>query len=236
MRDHLLFIDTEATGLPKKWNEPYSNNKNWPHIVQIAWIIHHKDGREIKRENHYILDPAFKISAQAKKIHGITAEFLANHGEDRKLVMRMLSDDLGKYQPMLIAHFMELDLHLLNADFYRSGIESVLKDLPVFCTMLASAKYVQNYGVDNLRLGELYVLLFNKKAENLHNALGDATATAESYFELIKRGDINEKLIEQQQELILKKQYQDDKHIKWSYCIFVLLLIIIIIFLLWKTL
>jgi DNA polymerase-3 subunit epsilon len=235
VRDYLLFIDTETTGLPKKWSEPYSKTKNWPHIVQIAWIIYHKDGREIKKENHYIYPSDFKISAQAKKIHGITTEFLTIQGKDRNMVMDLLSKDLEKYQPMLVAHFMELDLHLVNADFYRCGIKSVIKDLPVFCTMLASSKYVQNYGVNNLRLNELYVLLFNKKALNIHNALGDAEATAESFFELIKRGDINEELIEKQQVLILQKHYHDDMLIKWSYCIFVLILLIAILFLLWKT-
>lgn len=236
MSQYLLFIDTEATGLPKKWNRPYSNTKNWPHIVQLAWIIYTQNEQEVKRENHYVINSDFKISAEAKKIHGITPHFLAQNGKNRNLIMSLLADDLQQYQPMIIGHFIELDLHLLNADFYRTGIANNLKNLPVFCTMLASTKYVQNYGVDNLRLAELYALLFNKKAENLHNALGDALNTAESYFELIKRGDITAELIEKQQEIILKKEYTNDKAIKLGYCIFVFILLSIIVFLLWKKL
>ena len=234
MSQYLLFIDTEATCLPKKWNQPYSNTKNWPHIVQVAWVIYDKSGKEIKRENHYIINSDFKISAQAKKIHGITPQFLAVNGKNRNFIMGLLADDLQQYNPMMVGHFIELDLHLLNADFYRTGIANNLKNLPVFCTMLASAKYVQNYGVDNLRLAELYTLLFNKKAKNLHNALGDALNTAESYFELIKRGDITDELITMQQEIILNKQYANDKAIKLGYCIFVFILLLLIVFLLWS--
>ncbi len=234
MSQYLLFIDTEATGLPKKWNQPYSNTKNWPHIVQVAWVICKKNGEEVKKENHYIINSDFKISAQAKKIHGITPQFLSENGKNRNLIMGFLAHDLHTYNPMMVGHFVELDLHLLNADFYRTGIANNLKNLPVFCTMLASAKYVQNYGVDNLRLAELYTLLFNKKADNLHNALGDALNTAECYFELIKRGDITDELIEKQQEIILKKQYANDKTIKLGYCIFVLILLLLIVFLLWN--
>ncbi len=35
----ILFIDTQTTGLPKNWNAPITDTKNWPRLVQIAWII-----------------------------------------------------------------------------------------------------------------------------------------------------------------------------------------------------
>jgi DNA polymerase-3 subunit epsilon len=235
MREYLLFIDTEATGLPKKWNQPYSNTKNWPHIVQLAWVVYNSAGNEIKKESHYIYEYDFKISAQAQKIHGINQQLLLDKGKPRAFVLDLLASDLHKYQPMLVGHFMELDLHLLNADFYRAGIDSCLQNLPMFCTMLASTKYVKNHGVSHLRLGELFTLLFDKKAPNMHNALGDAYATALSFFELIKRGDITPQLIEQQQQIISKKQYHDDNYIKWAYCTFVTVLLSLIIYLLWIT-
>ncbi|TAF46378.1 MAG: 3'-5' exonuclease [Sphingobacteriales bacterium] len=233
MRKNLLFIDTEATGLPKKWNLPYSKTKNWPHIVQLAWLIYDASGQEIKRENHYINETDFKISAQAQKIHAISPHLIANKGKSRQDVMHLLAQDVQHYQPMLVGHFIELDLHLLNADFYRAGINNDLKKNPVFCTMLASTKYVQNYGVKHLRLGQLFNILFDKKAENMHNALADAYATAQCFFELIKRGDITPELIEQQQQIIHKKQYHNDNYVKWAYLTFVTILIGIIIYLIW---
>ncbi len=54
MSDYLLFIDTETSGLPKKWGLPYSAKNNWPFSVQIAWVIYTKEGQKVKQENHFI--------------------------------------------------------------------------------------------------------------------------------------------------------------------------------------
>lgn len=195
MRDYLLFIDTEASGLPGKWNLPYSNKKNWPFIVQLAWIIYTPSGEEVKRENHYISNADFNISPQAIKIHGITPGFLASHGEIREVVMEKLAADLDTYKPVLIGHFVELDMHMLGADFYRAGLPNPAAALPTFCTMLATRHYVRNPGVKYLRLGELYTELFGAKLQNQHNALADAEATAASFFELVKKGEITEETL-----------------------------------------
>lgn len=46
LKDYLLFIDTEATGLPKKWNLPYNTPGNWPDAVQISWLLYTKEGQK----------------------------------------------------------------------------------------------------------------------------------------------------------------------------------------------
>ena len=84
MRDYLLFIDTETSGLPPKWDVPYSERDNWPYSVQIAWVIYTKDGQEIKKENHYVKDNDFEISPAAFRIHGISKAFLQEHGKAGK--------------------------------------------------------------------------------------------------------------------------------------------------------
>lgn len=227
MRDHLLFLDTEASGLPKKWNLPYSNSANWPSAVQIAWIIYAKDGSLIKTENHYIGDNDIQIKPSAIKIHGITREFLNKHGESRKTVMQLFADDLIKYDPLVLGHFMEFDYHVVSADFYRSGILNPFSSLPTFCTMLASSFYVRDPSVNHLRLGELYSMLFDTKLENQHNALTDANATAECFFELLKRGDITDEKIElQQSEVRGPKVY---KEFPWFISFFVVVVMAILI-------
>lgn len=200
MRNYLLFIDTEASGLPQKWNLPYSDNSNWPYSVQISWLIYTAEGEEVKRENHYILNDNIEIEASAIKIHGITKKILQQKGQKREVVMEALASDLAKYNPLVLGHFMELDYHLLNADFYRAGIKSPLLHLPIFCTMLATTHFVRNPKCRYLRLAELYNMLFNRKLENEHNALVDAKATAECFFALLKRGDIKEEELECQKK------------------------------------
>lgn len=198
MTDYLLFIDTEASDLPKRWDVPYSKPGNWPYAVQLAWIIFAKDGKEIKQQNHYINDDDFSISKSAKKIHGITREFLNKNGSSRKEIMTLLTDDLHHFQPLVIGHFMEFDFHITAAEFYRAGEENPLKDLYTFCMMLATKHLVEHPVKKYLKLNELYHFVFKAPLQNHHDAIVDARATAECFFELIKQGEFDEEKVEQQ--------------------------------------
>lgn len=152
--------------------------------------------REVKREDHYIKDNDFTISPKAYAVHGLTQEYLVEHGEWRKDVMTMLANDLLEYQPLVIGHFIELDLNVAGVEFYRTGITNPLQNLKTFCTMLATTKWVQNPQTKYLRLNQLYEVLFNKTFDRQHNALEDAEATAECFFEMLKRGDITEESVD----------------------------------------
>lgn len=227
MRKHLLFLDTEASGLPRKWNLPHSNSANWPCAVQIAWLIYNKDGTLIKTENHYINDQDIQIQPSAIKIHGITREYLDQYGKSRKEVMQLFAEDLKRFEPLLVGHFMEFDFHVASADFYRANIDNALEDLPMFCTMLGSSFYVRYLSANHLRLGELYTMLFNTKLENPHNAFADATATADCFFELVKRGDITDEKIDLQQ-LEVKSHKKFQKY-PWIITLLVILLVALLI-------
>jgi DNA polymerase-3 subunit epsilon len=198
VQDHLLFIDTETSGLPKDWTQPYSNDANWPHAVQVSWIVYSRDGVEIKREDHYIRDNDFEIGKEAYKVHGINRAFLNDKGEWRKDVMNLLYQDLQQYQPMVVGHYVELDYNITGVDFYRLGMDNPMANLPMYCTMLGTKQYIRDTRVEYLRLGQLYGLLFNKPLLNQHNAMVDAEATAECFFEMLAKGDIDDDRIEKQ--------------------------------------
>ena len=34
-----LFCDTETTGVPRNYNAPVTDTNNWPHLVQLGWIV-----------------------------------------------------------------------------------------------------------------------------------------------------------------------------------------------------
>ena len=190
MKDYLLFIDTEATGLPKKWYLPYNVPGNWPSAVQVSWLLYNKAGEKIKVQNFYISNPDLAVSAGALRIHGLDKTFLQKHGIPRKEVLAILSVDLLQYQPMVVGHFTELDYHIIGADYYREKIANPLENLPAFCIMTASKHLQQNPQSKFLRLGELYELLFKQPLLHQHNAMTDATATADCFFELLKRNEI----------------------------------------------
>ena len=35
----IIVFDTETTGLPKKRHGLIEDDKNWPHMVQLAWLV-----------------------------------------------------------------------------------------------------------------------------------------------------------------------------------------------------
>lgn len=216
MEDYILFVDTETSGLPKKWNVPYNTDGNWPFSVQIAWIIYDRYGHEIKRENYYIYEEEIELEAASVKVHGITLDFLKENGVRRKFVLRKLAYDIKKYRPLMVSHFVEFDKHILNADFYRSKMDCPLENIPSYCTMLASKSYIKNPQSNFLRLAEFYDFLFGKVLEGLHDAIRDAEATASVFFELVRRGDWNdEKIKEQQKSSIRITKKNIDVRSKW---------------------
>ena len=235
MRDYLLFIDTETSGLPKNWDAPYSKKENWPYAVQISWIIYTKEKQEVKRENYYINNNDFTIASSAQKIHGITPEFLAANGKRREEVMMLLKADLTHYQPMVVGHFIKLDFHVAGAEFYRTGMENPIKELPTFCTMLATTPLVKNPYKKYLRLCDLYELLFSTPLNHQHHALADAEATAACFFELVNSGVINDEKIREQESTLQKNNKMVTVNKNRTPVLVLILLTIIMIYFIWKA-
>ena len=198
MREYLLFVDTETSGIPRDWSKPYSDQVNWPHIVQLAWVVHTRDGQLVKEENHYIQPSDYDLSPASGEVHGLTVDFLREHGESRHSVMRRLHRDLLQYQPLVVAHFMQLDYHMIGVGFHRTGLKNPLDQLPTFCTMRATGPLVRYQAQRFLRLGELHQRLFHEPMGQEHDALADAQATARCFFELTRQGTITEETVAQQ--------------------------------------
>lgn len=232
MREFILFIDTETTGIPRDWNAPYTDEKSWPYSVQIAWSIYTNKGKELKSENHYIYEPELEISEVSEKIHGITSEFLQTKGKDRKAVLLLLAQDIEQYQPLVVGHFMQLDYHMLGVGFHRAKLPNPLHKLPTFCTMDASASFYLPPGKRFLHLGELYERLFRIPLERQHDAAVDASATAACFFKLLEQGDITEESIQMQKRIYLEPR-NASKTKKYLYLFLAaLILTILLIYLL----
>ncbi len=190
MREYLLFVDTETSGIPQDWAKPYSSRENWPHIAQLAWVVYTRDGQEVKAENHYIQPSDYDINPASGSVHGLTVDFLRQHGQPRHAVMQRLHRDLLQYHPLVVAHFMQLDFHMVSVGFYRAGLQNPLEHLPLFCTMRATGPLVRRSNQRFLRLTELHQRLFHEPQPQEHDALADAYATARCFFELRRQGTI----------------------------------------------
>lgn len=231
MNDYYLFIDTETSGLPKRWDKPYSKEGIWPYIVQVSWVVYSKAGEEIIRKDHFISDDDFVVSSGSFNIHGFSDQYRKEIGKPREVVMKDLSADLARYRPMIVGHFTELDLHMIGADFYRAGLPNPALCYPAFCTMVATVKLVRNPSASFLRLGQLYEQLFDQSLLNPHNALADSIATARCFFELEKQGIINEDVMASQQGSLNKVKFASRKFSTVLPVLILCLLTILITFL-----
>lgn len=202
---YLLFIDTETTAVPKRWDLPYSDTVNWPSAVQVSWIICSEDGKEVKKEDRYIFEEDLTISEESFRVHGITEEFLRSRGKSRREVLEALADDILKYRPLIIGHFLEFDLHILAADFLRAELPNPFEDSRFYCTMLKSRQYTSGSSKTGMRLPELSRYLLGEMSEPSHNAMIDAAATARCFFEIRRQNQLSQKDLEEKHQLIREK-------------------------------
>ena len=49
-----LFFDTETTGIPRNYKASVSDLKNWPRLVQIAWLLSEEDGNEVSSAEYIV--------------------------------------------------------------------------------------------------------------------------------------------------------------------------------------
>jgi DNA polymerase-3 subunit epsilon len=199
---YTLFVDTETSGMPTNWQRPYAEPGAWPHIAQVAWLLYGPDGELVKSENHYVRPSDYDISPASGRIHGLTLAFLQEHGEPRRTVMQRLHDDLVRYRPLVVGHFLALDFHMVGVSFHRSELSNPLVGLPTFCTMRFTERFMQPVRQQYLRLADLYHRQFGRPMLNQHDALADAEATAQCYFEMWRKGDIDAQTVADQPPLL----------------------------------
>lgn len=182
----LLFFDTETTGVPRNYKAPASDLKNWPRLVQIAWLLADDNGKEIESAEYIIRPEGFTIPADAAKIHGITTEAALRDGKDLKTV---LSEALSRLEKVsqLVAHNIDFDEKILGAELLRAGLPNAVEAKQRLCTMRSSTDFCRlpgAYGYKWPKLDELHRKLFNEPLAGAHRALVDVRACARCYFEL----------------------------------------------------
>jgi DNA polymerase III subunit epsilon len=181
-----LFFDTETTGIPKSYKAPASDLKNWPRLVQIAWLVADETGNEITSAEHTVKPDGFRIPPGATKIHGITTQLALREGIDINVVLHSIIKDIAEASA-LIAHNIQFDEKILGSELLRAGFPNHVEAKQQKCTMQATTDYCRipgPYGYKWPKLQELYAHLFHEEFTGAHRALADVRACARCYFEL----------------------------------------------------
>lgn len=184
-----LFFDTETTGIPRNYKAPVTDLRNWPRLVQLAWLLTDAQGNEIASAEYVVKPEGFVIPNDAAKIHGITTETAQRTGVALQLVLSEIVAGIQQAS-VLVAHNMQFDEKILGAELLRSGQPDVVASKERKCTMQAATNFCRipgPYGYKWPTLQELHLKLFNEPFAGAHQALVDVRACSRCYFELRRR-------------------------------------------------
>ena len=189
---YYLFFDTETTGVPANYKAPISDLKNWPRLVQIAWILCDEKGAILESAEHIIRPNGFVIPKDVTSLHGISTERAMREGKDIKEVLMSFAK-LAKETKKIVGHNISFDINIIGAELLRTGINCVVQNKSSICTMKSTVNFCAlpgKYGYKWATLEELYFKLFGKSFLNAHSAMNDIKATKDCFFELKKRNII----------------------------------------------
>ncbi|AZQ43518.1 DNA polymerase III subunit alpha [Nonlabens ponticola] len=187
-----LIFDTETTGLPKRWDLPYTEVDNWPRVVQIAWQLHDGLGNMIDHQDYLIKPDGYDIPYDSEQIHGISTALAQDQGLPLQEVLAKFNDALAM-TTFVVGHNLEFDLNVTGAEFIRANIANDLHKLPVLDTCTEdTARLCQIPGGRGGKfklptLTEIYKFLFNQEFSEAHNATADVEATTRVFLELIRQ-------------------------------------------------
>jgi len=187
-----LIFDTETTGLPKRWDVPFTDTDNWPRCIQIAWQLHDAMGNVIEHQDYLIKPGGFNIPYDAEQIHGISTALAEQDGHPLAEVLEKFNTALQKTK-FVVGQNVGFDLNIMGAEFHRLQVDNQLQELPVLDTCTEhTASLCQIPGGRGGKfklptLTELHQFLFGEPFGEAHNATADVEATTRCFLELVRK-------------------------------------------------
>jgi len=196
MSNHILFYDTETTGLLV--NEAYDHPRQ-PHIVQIAALLVNSVTREIAQTLSLIAYPdGWVIPEAAIAVHGITMERAMREGIKEKSLLNKFTKLWHKAESK-VAHNEQFDAQIVrvaqmrfnyseeNLELWRTHDSECTQVLGTNVLQLSPTANMIKAGYTNFKspnLRESHLALLGYEFKNPHDALADTIACKKVYFAL----------------------------------------------------
>lgn len=167
-----VILDTETTGLHAKLGD---------RVIEIG-CIELLSRNVTERHFHCYLNPGREIDEGAAKVHGLTAEFLADKPKFADIAKDFVDYIAGAE---LIIHNAAFDVEFLDNELALAGMKKVTEYAANVVDTLAMARELhpgKRNGLD--ALCERYAI--NNSHRTLHGALLDARLLAEVYLALTR--------------------------------------------------
>ena len=183
----VLVFDTETTGLPNGYNPSITETHNWPHIVQISFILYDDvTNKIIDIHDHIIkIDEKIEISEGSVKIHGITRLKCNKKGIPITEALDLFNNAIQNAD-LVVGHNVSFDKRMIMVEcirqkksqyFTRFGVRK-----PEYCTMKMTTDLC---GIEKINmttgekyfkypnLSELHEKLFGNKPKGTHDSMAD---------------------------------------------------------------
>lgn len=186
--DMYIFFDTETTGLPRDYDAPASDTRNWPRLVQLSWILEDATRTRISEGNYIIRPDGFTIPYDVTRIHGITQERAEREGIPLRTAIEKFMKDFNM-ATMAVGHNIDFDKKVVGAELIRLGMVDTMNSKKSYCTMLHGTdicKLPGPYGYKWPKLQELHRALFGCKFNDAHNSASDVAATEKCFWKMKK--------------------------------------------------
>jgi len=164
LEERYLIFDTETTGLGAD------------HRVLEIGIVEVVNRKPTGRAFHKYINPERSIDADAERVHGLSARFLADKPKFREIVDELL-EFLGRPRgSKLVAHNATFDVNKLNAEFERLGISfRINESFEIIDTMkLSRKKWPGQRATLDAICDRLSVSRSERQVSGLHGALADS--------------------------------------------------------------
>lgn len=199
---HILFYDTETTGLPL-WNLP-SEHPDQPRVCQLAAeLCVEETGQTLAELNVIIMPDGWTIPDEVSAIHGITTERALAEGVAAGFALDHFIE-LWKEADLRAGHNESFDMRMLRIELMRSPIYSMQaiedkpfsdywKSAPAYCTQGNSVKILNLPPTPRMvaagrrtpkspNLGEAYQFFTGKPLDGAHDAMVDVRACKVVYY------------------------------------------------------
>jgi len=197
----VLIYDTETTGLPKG-KASITDFKNWPHIIQLSYILYDTDSHKVLVNHDHIikLDDSVELTQKSFEMHGISKEKSKYEGIDITLAIELFNICLEKAN-ILVAHNISFDKNMMLVESLRNNIDScfsktkyieycTMKRSIDLCNILTTFKGTNRVYKKFPTLTELHVKLFNVVPEGTHNSYIDILICLRCFYKLMFNDDI----------------------------------------------
>lgn len=187
-----IVFDTETTGKALNFNARYTDVRNWPRMVQLAWQEYDENGKLLRQFDLIVKPDGYVIPDEAIAIHRISNEKAHEKGIALDKVLDAFNEAIDRNK-VLIAHNIKFDNNVIACEMHRLNKAVKIFDCQHVDTMISTINFcaIPNKKGDRFKfpqLSELYHKLFNSYFEGAHDALVDVEALAKCFFELKRIG------------------------------------------------